>query len=222
MMKTGNVLVSFLVIGIISSLFVYRMSTQNDEKNPITSSPTPTQAKQQQVVLGNQTEAPDIFLEDEKKYTVTLETSYGDIDIELFHTEVPIAANNFAYLAKTGFYNSTTFHRVIKGFMIQGGDPRGDGTGGPGYQFEDEEITRSYDRGIVAYANSGPDTNGSQFFIMHEDYPLQPAYVIFGKVVKGMDVVDQIANAPVEANAYGEASEPVSTISIDRATLSED
>ena len=107
----------------------------------------------------------------------------------------------------------------MDGFMIQGGDPNGDGTGDPGYQFNDEPVTKDYTRGIVAYANSGANTNGSQFFIMHADYPLPKNYVIFGEVTSGMDTVDKIAAAPVIANQYGEESTPVTPVVIQKAEL---
>lgn len=119
-------------------------------------------------------------------------TEKGIILFELFDKEAPKAVSNFVYLAKAGFYDGLAFHRVEPGFVIQGGDPNGNGTGGPGYVFEDEPVSRPYERGIVAMANRGPDTNGSQFFIMLEDAPLPPNYTIFGRVTKGMDVVDAI------------------------------
>ena len=104
-----------------------------------------------------------------------------------------MAVSNFVYLANAGYYDSLTFHRRVEGFVIQGGDPLGSGMGGPGYKFEDElDDEYSYDKGIVAMANSGPDTNGSQFFIMLADYPLDKAYTIFGRVTEGLDVVDGI------------------------------
>ncbi|MDO8515588.1 MAG: peptidylprolyl isomerase [bacterium] len=131
--------------------------------------------------------------------TATLKTSEGDIIIEL-STETPKTSQNFFDLVKKGFYNDVIFHRVIKGFMIQGGDPTGTGTGGPGYKFDDESFTGEYTRGTVAMANSGPNTNGSQFFIMHKDYPLPPNYTIFGHVTAGLDVVDKIAEAPTGPN----------------------
>lgn len=162
---------------------------------------------------------PVTFLNSNERNLVRLNTNLGEIVIELFANETPIAANNFAFLAKDGFYDGTTFHRVIKDFMIQGGDPKGDGTGGPGYKFNDESITREYTRGTVAYANAGPNTNGSQFFVMHADYPLSPQYVIFGQVVEGLDVVDAIANSPVQMNAQGEPSTPKSRVVINSATL---
>lgn len=135
----------------------------------------------------------------EKRMTVLLKTSEGNITIELSNG-TPKTSQNFSDLAKKGFYNNVIFHRVIKGFMIQGGDPTGTGTGGPGYQFADEPFTGDYTRGTVAMANAGPNTNGSQFFIMHKDTPLPKNYVIFGKVTAGMDVVDKIAEAPTGPN----------------------
>ena len=119
-------------------------------------------------------------------------TTKGQIEFEIF-PEASKAASNFIYLAKDKFYDGVTFHRVVPGFVIQGGDPYGNGTGGPGYKFEDEPVTKKYDKGIVAMANSGPNTNGSQFFIMLEDNPtLPPNYTIFGKVITGQEVVDKI------------------------------
>lgn len=123
---------------------------------------------------------------------VVLQTDKGVIEFEIF-PESPLAASNFIFLTLEGFYNGLTFHRVEPGFVIQGGDPLGNGTGGPGYRFPDEAVTKSYDRGIVAMANAGPDTNGSQFFIMLADNKsLPPNYTIFGKVTKGLEVVDKI------------------------------
>ncbi len=121
-----------------------------------------------------------------------IQTTKGNIEFEIF-PDVPKAASNFIFLTNEGFYNGLTFHRVEPGFVIQGGDPVGNGTGGPGYKFEDEPVTLNYDKGIVAMANSGPNTNGSQFFIMLENNPTLPKnYTIFGKVTKGQEVVDKI------------------------------
>ncbi|OGG08676.1 peptidylprolyl isomerase [Candidatus Gottesmanbacteria bacterium RBG_16_43_7] len=144
-----------------------------------------------------------------KLYTAILHTTSGDITIEFNVKMTPKTVENFVTLAQKNFYNNTIFHRVIKGFMIQGGDPKGDGTGGPGYKFDDEPFTGDYTRGTVAMANAGPDTNGSQFFIIHADYQLSKNYVIFGRVVSGMDTVDTIANAPVKPQLGGEQSQPV-------------
>ena len=124
---------------------------------------------------------------------VTLHTNQGDIVLELDEDNAPATVNNFTTYVKDGFYDGTVFHRVIPNFMIQGGDPTGTGTGGPGYKFNNEPVKRKYDRGILAMANAGRNTNGSQFFIMHADYPLPPDYTIFGKLTSGEDVLDKIA-----------------------------
>lgn len=136
---------------------------------------------------------PGILSPDELRgKKAVIETAKGNIELEIY-PEASKAASNFIFLARDGFYDSLSFHRVEPGFVIQGGDPLGNGSGGPGYTFEDERVSRSYDRGIVAMANSGPNTNGSQFFIMLADKPdLPPKYTIFGKVIGGMDVVDRI------------------------------
>lgn len=124
---------------------------------------------------------------------IRISTAKGDIVFELFADTAPKTVSNFVYLTKGGYYNGLTFHRREEGFVIQGGDPNGNGTGGPGYEFEDElSDGRIYGRGIVAMANRGPKTNGSQFFVMLGNVPLPKAYTIFGRVVEGMEVVDQI------------------------------
>jgi cyclophilin family peptidyl-prolyl cis-trans isomerase len=134
-----------------------------------------------------------------KSYTAILHTTAGDITIAL-SADTPITTNNFVFLAEDHFYDGVIFHRVIPGFMIQGGDPTGTGMGGPGYKFNDEPFTGKYLRGTVAMANSGPNTNGSQFFIMHADYALPPNYVIFGQTTAGLDVVDKIATGKTGAS----------------------
>jgi len=136
---------------------------------------------------------PGVLPKEQTDKRVRIQTNKGEIIIDLLPDEGPKAASNFVYLIQKGFYNGLTFHRVEPRFVVQGGDPSGDGTGGPGYMFEDDQINLNYDRGIVAMANRGPGTNGSQFFIMLENVPLPAAYSIFGQVVEGMDVVDKIA-----------------------------
>lgn len=160
---------------------------------------------------------PAMQIDESKTNSVILHTEVGDITIELNAKQTPITANNFYSLAKKGFYDGTIFHRTIPGFMIQGGDPTGTGTGGPGYQFEDEPFEGEYTRGTVAMANAGPDTNGSQFFIMHKDYGLPPNYTIFGHVTEGMDVVDKIATAGTKPE--GEGSTPVNPVAITKAEV---
>lgn len=131
--------------------------------------------------------------EDLKNKKAIIATAKGQIQLEIY-PEATMAASNFMILAANGFYDGLTFHRVDKGFVIQGGDPLGDGSGGPGYQFPDEPVSRDYIKGTLAMANAGPDTNGSQFFIMLEDnLQLPKLYTIFGKVISGMDVVEKIA-----------------------------
>ena len=164
---------------------------------------------------------PNMEIDQNKNYVATMETSLGSIKIQLNAQETPITVNNFVYLARQNFYDNTIFHRAIDGFMIQGGDPRGDGTGGPGYKFDDEEFEGEYTRGTVAMANAGPDTNGSQFFIMHQDYPLPTNYVIFGKVIEGLDVVDAIATADVEMSFSGEMSKPVDPVVVESVQIEE-
>lgn len=163
---------------------------------------------------------PEMQIDPEKKYVATLETTAGNIVIELNAQATPITVNNFVYLARKGFYNGSPFHRVIPQFMIQGGDPEGTGRGGPGYTFADEPFTGEYTRGTVAMANAGPDTNGSQFFIMHADYGLPADYVIFGKVTESMAAVDAIATAPTVQDGR-ENSRPVTPVTITSITISE-
>ena len=147
-----------------------------------------------------------------KSYTATIETSAGTMTAELFPGDAPATVNNFVFLANDDYYNGVIFHRVIKGFMIQGGDPTGSGSGGPGYKFNDEPVKRSYSRGTLAMANAGPNTNGSQFFVMHADYGLPPNYTIFGKLTAGEDVLDAIALA--KTGAQDRPAEPVSITSV--------
>ena len=163
--------------------------------------------------------APVMQIDPAKRYQATLKTALGDIEIMLHAKETPITVNNFVFLAREKFYDNVIFHRTIKGFMIQGGDPTGTGMGGPGYKFNDEPFTGEYRRGVVAMANSGLNTNGSQFFIMHADAGLPKNYVIFGEVTKGMDVVDKIAEAPTQPG--GEGSKPVNPIEIRTVSVAE-
>jgi peptidyl-prolyl cis-trans isomerase B (cyclophilin B) len=142
---------------------------------------------------------PELTIDLDKNYTATLDTNHGEVVIELDAVRSPQTVNNFVFLARDGFYDGVVFHRVIEGFMIQGGDPTGSGTGGPGYRFRDEiEGAGNYDRGVVAMANSGPHTNGSQFFICHTDAGLPHSYTIFGKVASGLDAVDSIATTATD------------------------
>ena len=158
----------------------------------------------------------------------TIETDKGPIEIEFFAADAPKAVENFRLLAEHGYYDGLTFHRIVKGFMMQGGDPSGDGTGGEsawGGTFADEIAETSaryrdgYRRGIVAMANAGPDTNGSQFFILHQDYPLPPRYVIFARVTAGMDVVDALADTPTTLGSDGGMSRPLAPPIMKKVTI---
>ena len=138
---------------------------------------------------------PEMQIDPAKKYKAVIETSRGVIEVELSPQHAPKTVNNFVFLAKEGFYDDVSFHRVIKNFMIQGGDPTGTGRGGPGYKFEDElkENPLKHETGVISMANSGPNTNGSQFFITHSPQPhLNGRHTVFGKVMSGQDVVDAI------------------------------
>ena len=136
---------------------------------------------------------PQMQIETNRTYHVVIKTNKGDIHLDLNPAEAPMTVNNFVALARDGYYDGVTFHRVVPSFVIQGGDPTGSGSGGPGYNFKDEAVTRPYKAGTVAMANAGPNTNGSQFFICLEDQPgLPPNYTIFGDTVTGMDVVRNI------------------------------
>ena len=156
--------------------------------------------------------SPELTIDPSKTYTATIETTAGTMTAELFPGDAPETVNNFVFLARDEYYTDVIFHRVIPGFMIQGGDPTGTGSGGPGYRFKDEAVQRKYLRGTLAMANAGPNTNGSQFFVMHADYPLPPSYTIFGKLTSGEDVLDAIATAP--KGAQDRPKEPVKMTSV--------
>jgi cyclophilin family peptidyl-prolyl cis-trans isomerase len=184
-------LVGIVLLGGIIGLALWAQPSTNPEA---TSTPSPSPS-----------ESP-VSTNQNNMHEITISTNLGDIVFQTYDSDAPKASDNFVKLAEKGFYNSVIFHRVISGFMIQGGDPTGTGTGGPGYSFEDElnpntqSYKQGYVRGTVAMANSGANTNGSQFFIMHKDYPLPHSYTIFGHVVKGLDVVDKIAATKTDAN----------------------
>ena len=146
----------------------------------------------------------------------TLHTTHGSVAVELFDEDAPRTVENFTKLAHDGFYDGITFHRVIPDFMVQGGCPRGDGTGGPGYEFEDEQNEHRVVRGALAMANRGPDTNGSQFFIVTTEAApwLDGKHTVFGRVIEGMDVVDVISELPRDAR-----DRPRDPVAIERIEL---
>ena len=230
-MKTKIYIGPGLLVVLAGALLVIGPTRQpkNTEEVPTTLGEATDQREELQEEQREQEEAmiqeektlkfPEMQLEAGKAYKAALSTTAGVVTISLYADKTPLTVNNFVYLAQQGFYNQTIFHRIIKGFMIQGGDPKGDGTGGPGYRFDDEPFEGEYKRGIVAMANAGPDTNGSQFFIMHQDYPLPQNYVIFGEVTAGLEVVDKIVGAPVTQSAAGESSTPVSPVTVESVEI---
>jgi len=159
---------------------------------------------------------PPMSIDPKKSYSAILQTDLGEIVIQLFADKVPLTVNNFVFLARTGFYDGTTFHRVIKDFMAQGGDPTGSGMGGPGYRFADEFHCdlRHDGPGILSMANAGPNTNGSQFFITHVTTPwLDDKHAVFGKIVSGLDVLMSIPDR--DPGRAREAGAVIKTIRID-------
>lgn len=200
-------------------LFVFLVGTQ----------PAPQTPKEEQPVTitpGKQwSTPPEMKIDQNKTYTATITTSKGAFKAELFAKEAPKTVNNFVFLAREKFYDGVIFHRIIKDFMVQTGDPKGNGTGDPGYKFEDEKVTRDYKRGTMAMANSGPNTNGSQFFIIHKDYPLPKQYTIFGMIPEGdsesLKTLDAIAETPVEAGNGGESSKPKEKVTITTVAIEE-
>lgn len=164
---------------------------------------------------------PEMKINTDSSYTAVIKTNLGDMTVEFFTDDAPITVNNFISLSKDGYYDNVIFHRVISGFMIQGGDPSGTGHGDygkyPGYKFDDElNNQRPYEKGILAMANAGPNTNGSQFFIMHVDYPLPYSYTIFGQVVDGFDVIDKIASVETDS-----ADKPTTDVVINTVEITE-
>ncbi len=193
------------LFGAISAIIIvvaigYFLRYESEEKNNLGSAsinePAGEEAQNSSDLQNNQI----------KMNIITIKTNYGEIQFGTYDADAPKTVQNFITLAEKGFYNNLIFHRVIKGFMIQGGDPNGNGMGGPGYQFEDElnpntdSYKAGYKKGVVAMANAGPNTNGSQFFIILEDYPLPNNYTIFGKVIKGQEVVDAIGSVQTGVN----------------------
>lgn len=215
MKNTGPIIWMIAIIGvfILGYLAFQGQSTVPPPVETTTSVPTPVIEEKQASITPTPTAKPLITQKAPIQNTMSAYTSYakittnkGVITVGFYGKDAPKTVENFTSLANKKFYEGVIFHRVIKGFMIQGGDPTGTGMGGPGYKFADEidptsELyKRGYKRGVLAMANAGPNTNGSQFFIMHADYPLPPSYTIFGNVVSGQEVVDAIAVTPVGAN----------------------
>ncbi len=218
-MRTAFIILIIIGSLILSAVLIY--SSRNTKNTVANIAPTPQNTLSPITSAVGSSQGQEMTIDKTKSYSAILNTTAGIIEIKLNAAITPITVNNFVTLAKKGFYDGTIFHRVIKGFMIQGGDPKGDGTGGPGYTFPDEPFEGEYTRGTIAMANAGPNTNGSQFFIMHQDYDLPKNYVIFGSVTSGLDVVDKIATAEVTGSGSGEASKPVTPVKINSVKIVE-
>jgi cyclophilin family peptidyl-prolyl cis-trans isomerase len=203
-----------------SDQFNLKLEQQNNNTQNQPQSDTNNQPQKEDMNDINKTNMPkpEMTIDQDKQYLATMDTSQGTIKLELFADQTPITVNNFVYLARQGFYDNLTFHRVIPDFMIQGGCPKGDGTGSPGYQFQDEDNPAPLVKGSLAMANSGPNTNGSQFFIVTADATpwLDGKHTHFGKVVTGMDVVEKI-----EQTKTGMRDKPVKPIIIESVTIEE-
>jgi cyclophilin family peptidyl-prolyl cis-trans isomerase len=214
-----HIILSIVVIGIVGfgGYMIFKGDSSQKESTVATSEIPNTNQMATTSSEGMMQATTTEGITDNKKtpHMITLETNYGAISFELYSKDAPKTVENFVTLSNKGFYNGLIFHRVIKGFMIQGGDPLGNGTGGPGYKFADEldpntaSYKAGYKKGVVAMANAGPNTNGSQFFIMAADYPLPNNYTIFGKVTAGQDVVDKINAVQTGAN-----DKPLSPVTI--------
>lgn len=225
MNNTTSIIASVVIIAVAVWGGFYFFSSPSSGSNSLTGTILNTTATTTPVDLNasdstQSTTTNEVNSNKKTTHMITLETNYGKIVFQTYDSDSPKTVDNFVTLAEKKFYDGLTFHRVIKGFMIQGGDPKGDGTGGPGYSFADElnpdtaSYKVGYKKGVVAMANSGPNTNGSQFFIMAEDYPLPNNYTIFGKVVSGQEVVDKIDNVKTGAN-----DKPVSPVIIKKVTV---
>jgi cyclophilin family peptidyl-prolyl cis-trans isomerase len=241
MKKVVLVVGGAIVIGIAASMLLFQSKSQGSKEAVVSPSvsPAPTlDAYKESSVSGTPTmtttptvkaktysTAPPMTISTAKTYTAVMVTNKGTMKISLFPKDAPNTVNNFVFLAREGFYNDTVFHRIIKGFMVQGGDPKGDGTGGPGYRFADEPVTRQYSRGTIAMANAGPNTNGSQFFVMHADYGLPKNYVIFGSIdakdSASLATLDAIATTPVALSSSGEESKPTEKVIVQSVTIEE-
>lgn len=186
-----------------------------------TAAPTAAPEPQGGIVAKQYPAPPAMTIDTGKTYQAVITTNRGEMTVQLFADEAPLTVNNFVFLAQDGFYDDVIFHRIIKGFMAQGGDPTGTGRGGPGYRFQDEPVTRDYVRGTLAMANSGPNTNGSQFFLVHELAPLPKNYTIFGLITEGLDTLDGIANTPVTGSGGSEVSQPTERVFIERIEIVE-
>jgi cyclophilin family peptidyl-prolyl cis-trans isomerase len=224
-LDTRIAIIAAVIVVAAAAYFIFdRPSSSKNSNSNNDNSSTVGQPQTEQ-----QSSVPDSAVKN-NMHTITIETNYGTIEFTTYDADAPKTVKNFIDLAEKGFYNNLTFHRVIDGFMIQGGDPNCNpstssgpcGTGGPGYTFLDElypntdSYKAGYVKGVVAMANAGANTNGSQFFIMVADYPLDHNYTIFGKVTKGQEVADKIAKVAKDSN-----DKPLSPVIMKKVTVTE-
>ena len=227
-----------LVLGLIAGLFLFvanggKKPAAGATIHPSTPAPGPSvqaspgascgyKVKQEDSGTKGAQPPPTFTIDVSKAYTATVQTSMGTFTIKLEPAAAPCAVNSFVYLAKRHFYDGLTFHRIVKDFVIQGGDPTGTGSGGPGYSFNDELGNGlSYQLGTLAMANSGPNTNGSQWFVVtgSQGVSLPNQYTIFGEVVKGMDVVDAIGKVQTKGGSGPDAQQPVKPVIMEKVTI---
>ncbi len=226
----------FLVLALVGGLSIVFLGNEEPTRarsTPAAATPSPTVGKGPGSKCGYKTEtgpvgptgpipSPEFVIDVRKDIRANVETSMGAFTIELFPKEAPCAVNSFVYLAERKFFDGLTFHRIVKDFVIQGGDPAGTGEGGPGYSFNDElDNDLKYEVGTVAMANSGPNTNGSQFFVVagQQGTKLPKQYTIFGRVIEGLDVVKRINSVPTKGGAGPDAESPRRKVVMERIQI---
>jgi len=232
MNKAQQLLLSLFLIVSILTLLSCNSDAQSGAKPSPTFTITPTPANTSEFTpsptmrtsIPQWSSPPPMVIDKDKQYIAIIKTNFGNIELQLFPHDAPLAVNNFVFLARQGFYAGIKVFRVLKDYVMQSGNPTGTNIGGPGYSFADETVTRDYVAGVLAMANRGPNTNGSQFFITLADLSneLPKNYTIFGQVTNGFDVLQKIEDVPVRALfPGGEVSSPMVDVHIDTVTIEE-